>query len=64
MIAGFVGVGIGIGIGIEAFGEGPTQLLLSVFYRTSPSCRLSEPEADPDTDPDTDGQKKSTHKMC
>jgi len=64
MITGFVGVGIGIGIGIEAVGEGLTQLWLSVFYRTSPSCRLSDPEADTDTDPDTDGQNKSTHKMC
>jgi len=62
MITGFVGVGIGI----EAVGERPTQLWLSVFYRPSPSCRLSKPEADtdPDFDPDPDGQNKSTNKMC
>ena len=64
MIIGFIGVGIGIGVGIEAVGERPAQLCFSVFYRTSLSCRLSEPEADTDTDPDTDGQNKSTHKMC
>jgi len=34
MIIGFIGVGIGIGVGIEAVGERPTQLWLSVFYRT------------------------------
>jgi len=64
MIIGFVGVGVGIGIKIEAVGERPTQLWFSVFYRPSPSCRLSEPEADTDTDPDTDCQNKSTYKMC
>ena len=58
MIIGFVGVGIGIGIGIEAVGERPMQLWFSIFYRASPSCRLSEPEADPDPD----YQNKSTHK--
>ena len=48
----------------KLLGNAPRSFRFSVFYRPSPSCRLSEPEADTDTDPDTDGQNKGTHKMC
>ena len=32
----------------------PRMTFPSIFFRPSPSCRLSEPEADTDTDPDPD----------